>query len=389
MNRHLKRERMFMRGKTPPRTTIAILVFLSIVFGLLGSGCVSDATIKIGFIGGTSGRVADLGISGRDAVQMLAEQYNKNGGIDGRRIELIFKDDQQNPLIAKKSVQELIDNEVVAIIGPMTSEMAMAIIPVLDKSKIPAVSPTASSQDLSGRDDYFFRVSSTTLNHATKSAAYHIKTRDMHRIGSVYDKTNRSFSENWLKIFRDFFTSHGGEIAVTIGFDSQQKRSFTEIVNELLTYKPDGILIVANSMDSALICQQVRKVDSGIPITLADWGATERLLELGGKAVEGVTAVQTFNRNSPEQKYQEFRKAFLDRFKREPGFPGVYAYDALQMVLTALKKQKKNESLKETILSVRQFDGLQSKFSFDDFGDVARSNVSISVVRNQKFIVLE
>ena len=142
-------------------------------------------------------------------------------------------------------------------------------------------------------------------------------------------------------------------------------------------------------MDSALLCQQIRKVDNNIKITLADWGATERLLELGGKAVEGVTVVQTFDRESPNPRYQAFRKLYLERYNREPGFPGVYAHDATQVILDALRAQRKGESLKETVLSIRQFDGLQGKYSFDDFGDVKRSNASISIVQNQKFVVVE
>ena len=153
--------------------------------------------------------------------------------------------------------------------------------------------------------------------------------------------------------------------------------------------EPDGILIIANSMDSALLCQQIRKSNHSIKITLADWGATERLLELGGKAVEGVTVVQTFDRDSPNPKYQAFRKTYLERYDREPGFPGVYAYDAAQVILTALSAQKKGQNLKETVLSIRQFDGLQGQFSFDDYGDVMRSNASISIVRNRKFVIME
>jgi branched-chain amino acid transport system substrate-binding protein len=377
-----------MRRKTRRKFIFQQWILIIVLFCIFGSGCRNDSPVKVGFIAGTSGRVADLGISGRDAVQMAIEQYNKNGGINGRRIELIYKDDQQNSEIARRSVQELIDDGVVAIIGPMTSDMGMAISPLLDKYQIPAVSPTVSTQYLAGRDDFFFRVTSTTLVHAIKSAAYHVKATDIRRIAAVYDVSNRSFSENWLQTFKKFFIAHGGELVAEIALNSQQKKSFTEITHELLSHEADGVLIIANSMDSALLCQQIRKIDTAIPISLADWGASERLLELGGKSVEGVIVIQTFDRGHPGERYQAFRKAYFNRFKREPGFPGVYAYDAIQVVLTALEKQEKNRSLKETILSLGQFQGLQNYFSFDQFGDVTRST-SISVVRDQKFLVVE
>ena len=362
---------------------------MAILSGLLMMGCGSKDPIRIGFVGGTSGRVADLGISGRDAVQLAVEACNREGGINGRLVQLLIRNDEQNPDLARKAVKALIEQGVVAIVGPMTSDMGMAVVPILNEARMANVSPTVTTQKLSGLDDYFLRVSSTTREYAGKSARYHVKSGTMRRIAATYALSNRSFCENWLENFAAIFTKNSGEIIATIGFSTDQGRTLLDVARELLAAGPDGILIVANSMDSALLCQQIRKLDQTIPITLADWGATERLLELGGNAVEGVTVVQTFDRDSPAPRYQKFRRAYLDRYHREPGFPGVYSHDAIQVVLTALRDQKKNQSLKQTILAIKTFEGLQGAFSFDAFGDVKRGNASISIIRNRRFVVLE
>lgn len=379
---------MYVRRQARVGTVFLSCLIILFFIGIQISGCRDKKTIKIGFIAGTSGRVADLGISGRDAIQMVVERYNRNGGINGSRIELIIRDDKQDPELAKTLTKELIDSGVVAIIGPMTSDMALAVTPVLDKHQVIAISPTATTRLLSGRDDFLLKVSSTTLMHATKSAIYHINNTDVRRVAVIYDQTNRSFSEDWLKCFKDTFAANGGEIIAATGFDSSKGKSFTEISSEMLQHEPDGILLLANSLEAAILCQQIRRVDPDIPISLADWGATERLLEMGGKTVEGVTVVQTFDRNHTGTRYQKFRRDYLDKFNREPGFPGVYTYDATDVLLAALNQQKES-SLKETILSIRNFPGLQGDFSFDSFGDVARSHVSISVVQDGKFVVLE
>ena len=351
--------------------------------------CKPDAPIKIGFIAGTSGRVADLGISGRDAVQLAVEQCNREGGIDGRKIQLLTRDDQQRSDIAVQKTKELIEAGVVAIIGPMTSDMGIAMAPVADASEILLVSPTATTDLLSAKDDYFFRVTSTTRDYAAKSARYQIASGTMRSVVAVYDLSNRSFCESWMANFEKTFAAGGGRVLDKVGFDANSDRSFLDIAHELLAAGSEGILIIANSMDSALLCQQIRKLDEAIPITLADWGATERLLELGGKAVEEITVVQTFDRDSQAPPYQAFRKAYMDRYQHEPGFPGVYAYDAAQVLLTALRRQKNGESLKTTLLAIRRFEGLQSPFSFDDFGDVQRPHASISVIRDGQFVVVE
>lgn len=364
-----------------------ILWVLLTVMGILS--CNSSDPIRIGFIAGTSGRGADLGASGRDAVQLAVEQCNQNGGIRGRPIQLFIRDDQQNPEIARLAVQELVDEGVVAIVGPMTSDMALAVTPVLNKARIPNMSPTVTTQVLSGRDDFFLRVSATTREYATRSAMFHAKSGNMRRVAAVYDLANQSYCNSWIENFSAAFKANGGLVVTAIGFEINQGRTFFDIARELLAAEPDGVLIVANSMDSALLCQQVRKMNTDIRITLADWGATERLLELGGHAVEGVTVIQVFDRSSTAPAYLAFRNAYVVRYQREPGFPGVFSYDAIQVILTALQAQKKDENLKTTILALQDFNGLQERFSFDTFGDVRRTNASISVVKNQQFVVLE
>jgi len=378
-----------MQAVNRTNRSLGLKIWAGMLIVIAFFGCDGSSPIKIGFVGGTSGRVADLGISGRDAAQLVVEECNHNGGIHGRQVQLIIKDDQQNPDMLRKSVRELIDGDVAAIVGPMTSDMAVAAVPLLNDARLIAVSPTATSQKLSGKDDYFFRVSATTREYATRSARYLIKSAMMKHIVATYDLNNRSFCENWLDNFEKVFVGPGREIVGKVGFKTDGGRTFTDITKELLASAPDGILIVANSMDAALICQQIRKVDREIPITLADWGATERLLELGGKAVEGVTVVQTFDRDSQAPLYRQFRKAYLERYHREPGFPGVYTCDATQVVLAALREKQSGQPLKEVLLAQLHFEGLQGDFSFDEYGDVRRSNASISIVQNNKFVVLE
>ena len=359
-----------------------------VILGLVLSACSPPEPILIGFVGGTSGRAADLGVAGRDSVQLAIEERNQGGGISGRRLQLIVKDDEQDPEVAKRVVQELINEGVAAIIGPMTSARGAAVAPIADQAKILLVSPTVTTEELSGKDDHFFRVSSTTREFARRTALYQLKTNRMRRVAAVYDLGNRAFSENWLKNFTEAF-AQGGQVVLTLGFQVGNDTTFLSIAQELLADDVDGVLIIANSMDSALLCQQIRKLDARIPIVLSDWGGTERLLELGGKAVEGVNVVQTFDRNSSAPRYQAFRQTYLERFHREPGFPGVYSYDATTVVLDALSQRQGEQSLKETVLAVRTFEGLQSSFSFDDYGDVKRPHISIGIVRDGHFLVVE
>ncbi len=378
----------FMKPISPVRRPLWAFL-LAVCLCTIPAGCSPPEPIRIGFLGNISGRGADLGIAGRDGVQLAIERINQQGGLDGRRIELLVKDDLQDAETAKKMVEELAAQGVTAIIGPMTSVIGTVVAPLVSRLKIPMVSPTVTTEELTGRDDFFFRVTSTTRTYASRNAQYQRREKAMRRVAAVYDLSNRTFTESWLHQFRLAFVAEGGEIVSEKTFTSGQDVSYFDLARELLAARPDGLLIIANSMDSAYFCQQIRKLDGHIAITLADWGATERLLELGGRTVEGVTVVQTFDRDSVKPEYLAYRQAYMDRYKREPGFPGVYAYDATQVVLTALGHRQQQMSLKEAILAIREFQGVQGPFAFDEFGDVKRPHVSMSVVKDGRFVVLK
>ncbi len=354
---------------------------------LLGCGPPPEP-ILIGFVGGTSGRVADLGIAGRDAVLLAVELRNRTGGVAGRKVKLLIKDDEQNPEVAQRAVRELIDRGVVAIVGPMTSAMAIAVVPIADEAKVLLMSPTVSTDDLNGRDDYFFRVVDSTLDNATRAARYHLSESSLRRLAAVYDLRNKSYTESWLNNFRATYVQGGGEVVEALGFESGGETAFLQLAQDLLAAPADGVLIVANSMDTALLCQQIRKLDRSIPIITSEWAATERLIELGGKAVEGMIVAQNFDRNSTEPRYRAFYQAYRDRFHREPGFGGVLAFEAANVVLDALAQRQEGQTVKEAVLAARRFEGLQEPIVFDEFGDVTRS-LFITVVRDGRFVVVQ
>ena len=117
--------------------------------------CAPDKPILLGFVGGLSGRVADLGISGRNGATLAVENINSTGGVNGRKVKLVVMDDKQDGEVAKQVVKELIDQGVAAIIGHMTSSMSMQTVPIVNEKKVIMMSPTTTTTYLSGKDDYF------------------------------------------------------------------------------------------------------------------------------------------------------------------------------------------------------------------------------------------
>ena len=359
---------------------------LSLGFALLLGGCGEKPPVLIGYLGGVSGRVADLGIAGRNGAQLAVEAVNAQGGIDGRKVELLIRDDEQNADLARRRFVELADAKVAAVVGPMTSSMCAAVLPLADERKVLLMSPTCTANELGGKEDQFMRVISPTRVYATKSAHHQFDVQGLRKAGLIYDLRNKAYTESWTADFADAFSGKGGRVLARKGFESGDDAGLAALVESVLQARPDLVVIAANSVDAALLTQLVRRRAPTVGIVAAEWASTERYIELAGKAADGVFMAQFYDRFSGAPGFQSFRTRYRDRFGEEPGFGGVAAYDAATVVFHAIRQQG-GKSLREAVLSIRRFDGVQGRIEFDANGNADRE-VFLTRVQDGRFVLV-
>ena len=366
------------------RTIFLALVILSVV------ACdMNKEPIKIGYVGGLTGRVAGLGIAGRDGALFAIEEVDRAGGIDGRQVSLVVKDDKQDADTAKQAVRELIQEDVVAIVGHMTSSMSAETRPIINEAKKVMISPTSKSDVLSGHDDYFFRVTAASSFNAQKVADLAYSQKGFKTFAVIYDMNNRAFTESWLQQFRQPYEALGGKIIVTREFHSGSVNlSFLSLVKDVTTYKVDALLVLASALDTALISQQLFKLGNQLPVFASEWSFTSDLLNFGGMAVEGLTSFHSFNNDNQNQRYLDYKDKFIKRFGYDPSFASVLSYDATKLLLSAIQRNSNPKQLKKTLLEMGPFPGLQSNIKFDQYGDVERS-LFLTVINNGKFRVID
>lgn len=356
---------------------VAVLVF---------SGCMPQEPHRIGFIGGLTGSNSDNGQAGLNGVILAVEKINQTGGVNGRKIELLIKDDAQQAAVAKKSAHELVTAGVEAVIGPFTSSMAAIIVPITGAAGIFQISPTVTAMEFYGKDDNFFRINRTTRDNAREYAEV-ITRRGQSKVSVAYDLANKSFTESWLQEFRKFIASQGGEIVIAVPYSSVAA-DYQSIAHEMLGTRPDIAFFIAGALDVARLAQHVRKINPSIPMGAAEWAGTEQLLEFGGDVVEGLLIVQNHDSADESEKFRVFSESYFRRFQRAAGYSSVAAYDAAMVVLTALQSQKKSEPLKSAVLRLKRFDGLQQDIVFDENGDTERK-VFFTEVRSGRFIQIK
>lgn len=347
------------------------------------AGCGPKEPVRIGFIGELTGNSADLGEAGRNGALLAIETVNQAGGINGQRIELLARDTGGTPETARKGARELLDAKVVAVIGPMTSGMTKAILPEHEATQVALISPTATAVSLSGRNDYLFRINHTTRDNALLYAR-HCQERGYKLLAMAANQNNRSFSESWAEEFQRAFEAGGGKILVTEYFDSGAE-SLLPVIDKLRHTRPDALVFIANASDTARLAQQTRKQDKGLPLVATEWANTDQLIELGGQSVEGLAIVQQFNPNDQSPRFINFQQRYTQRFGRPPAFASVLAHDAATVLLDTLARRKGEQALKQALVELGPFQGLQESIHFDANGDTRRS-AAIALVRNGRFI---
>jgi branched-chain amino acid transport system substrate-binding protein len=347
------------------------------------AGCSSDEPIYVGFIGGLSDRNSDVGQSGYKGVLLAVEQANRSGGVHGRAVELIARDDSQDKDVAARSARELVAAGVEGVIGPFTSGIASVVAPIFGDAKILTISPTVSALSLYGRDDFLFRINRTTRDNARDYARV-LHKRGQRRIAVAYDTRNREFTESWLDQFRIAMRDLGCGLAAEVAYESRTDTDFGAVIGQMLAARPDGLFFLSGALDVARLAQQARRLAPQLPIGASEWAGTEQLVDLGGKVVDGLLIVQNHNREGAEPRYQAFREAYFKRFNREPGYSSVLAHDAATVLLEALRKKRRGETTKEAVLKYGPYPGLQQEIRFDANGDTERT-VFFTEIRDGRY----
>ena len=351
---------------------------------LPGWGGCARAPRRVALLAGLTGSASDLGVAARDAASLAVAD-----GAGALRVELQVFDDGQRPDRIDDVVARMASSQVEAVIGPMTSRMAETWIPHGERLGLVTVSPTVTSHDFAGRDDGFFRVCATTRAYARRSAEFALQSRGWRRFAVLRDDSNRAYTRSWTEFFVDTIRQAGADVAPPVVYE-RSRADMSDPLNGLasaLATRPEVLVIVANAQDTARVAQAVAASPAPPALLAAEWAATDHMILAGGRAVEGLVVTQFFDRHSRAPAYLAFADRFSQRYGRLPGFAEVAAYDATQVVLQALAAQRRGETLKQTLLRLRRFEGLQNPIVFDDHGDCDRP-LMVTEVRNGQYVVI-
>ena len=349
---------------------LLVLLFLTSTL----SACASKRPVLLGFAGELTGRQSDMGVHGRNAAELAVADLNAAGGIAGRPVELLVRDDLGTPEGARAADRELIEAGVVAIVGHMTSGQSVAAVPVIDEARVVLMGPTTSTSRLAGLDDYFFRVTATTSTVARVQAEHIYRRRGLSRVAIAYSTDNEAFTQDYGTAFAEAYRDFGGEVVAYEGFSSfDETLDFTALMAALQRGDPHGLLIIAPAFETAFLAQQLRLHDIRVPLFATGWSQTQTLIANGGQAVEGLEIVRIYVSDSDNPAFMDFEERYRARFGQAPSFAAAQTYEAVRVLAAALEKTGgRAKGLREALLEIREFEGLIGPIFMDAYGDVVR-----------------
>ena len=364
-------------------------MLLAALAGLAGlQRCASEPPIRIGLLAGLSGDDIPNAEDGRNGAILAVEQRNATGGVRGRQLALSVQDAGPDPAAAKVAAGRVLASKVEAVVGPYPSSAVLAVLPQLHAARVLALSPMASAGELTGVDDYLVRLQPSTQD-VTRVYSRHLYQSGQRRVAlaAADDARGGAYAGAWRRAFSASFRALGGLVVAEAGYDQGSEQAFGDVVQQLLASQPDGLVLVGGPLAVARLVQQARKQAPHLPIAVSEAAASAALIELGGRAADGVLTAQLYDAADTSPRYLQFKAAYQARFDRPAGFYALATHDAITVLADAMALQHADEPLKQAVLRNKACQGLQRPLVFDRFGDLSRA-LHFAVLRQGRFETL-
>lgn len=350
----------------------ACLLFALVL--VLTSGCSDRSEQTVGFLGPLEGKYSDLGVQGRNGVQLALEEANALRTVPDMTFRLVSADDKNSPQEVGLAMDELAGHHPVAVIGPMTSGVAQAALAKATEHNIPLVSPTVSTPQLSGQKDLFFRVLGESVQWATSLARYGYERDHLRTAALIADMDNAAFSGPYRDAFRAEFLRLGGAILQDWEIHSSSHQTWKHIADRIDHLAPDVIFISLSARDASRLGKTFAARQQQAKVYSTMWAATRELVVDGGQACAGWTFGMGYSEDDPGPAQRAFQDTYIKRFGFAPNFAALLAYEATQVVLQGMARTGGNpRQLPQAMASLPQLPGVLGPFQINEYGDVLRA----------------
>lgn len=364
-----------------PGRTRACAVLLGLVFlGACGRG---SGPVQIGV---AANFTDPLSLPIRYGAQLAAEEINAAGGINGRPIELVEREDYADADSAVVVATDFYNSPVVAVIGHGFSGPTLAAAPVYNGGSNPLleIAPAASAPAVTDAGPYTFRLCPSDLAHGSALARWARERLGLTR-GAVF-YTNSEYGRGIRTAFEAEFASLDGAVVGSYPYlgDTPEVGPYVDLLSR--DKRAQFMLIAGYDPDARTILTEARKKNLAIP---AMGGDGLEQIALSGPVAEGTYVTSSYFSQTSTPANQRFVSAYKARFPTagEPNGSGAAAYDAVYMLRETMQRVGTNRrAVRDAFAGIGTatpaFEGAMGTIAFDENGDVPSLKIYVGQVRD-------
>lgn len=356
-----------------------------------GSG--SAETVKIGVMGPKTGSLSQYGQAVLNAVEIAKKEINDKGGIlGGRMIETIVEDEKGDVTEAINVYNKLVGSDnVVAILGDVTSAPSKAVAQKAAVDKIPMITASGTDADITKAGENVFRTCFIDPYQGQLMASYAAKKLNAKTAAILYDSGD-SYSTGIADAFEAAAKELGMTVTNKLGYASKST-DFNAQLTQLKSSNPDVVLLPVYYNDVMLILKQAKQQGLTCKFLGADgWDGVEPLLEKDpslNDMVKNAYFCSQYSAVSDDQDLQNFLKTYKDTYGVDANMFAVLGYDTMHILAQAIDKAGSTDSDKiVAALKETNYTGLTGTTVFDEERNPVREAI-ITTFENGKYKVLE
>lgn len=380
------------RMSFPKNKTLFIILFLFIVTVTFCVGCGKDAnssasqTLRIGLVAAQTGPDGQFGSKMLSGAQIAIEEQNERGGVLGKKIEMIIRDDEGKPNQAVAVAHELVSQGVAAVLGHFNSGCSIPASSIYAESKVLQISPGSSNPELTEKGiQTVFRVVGRDDQIGEVCAEFAYNTLGLRKIAILHNKT--AYGQGVAEEFKKNFEKAGGAVLVYDGISSEEV-DFRANVSLIQSKHADGLFWGGMYAQGGPLFNQLRQAGLNIPFLAGDGTFEQEFVNtVGGKAEHVYLSYGT------DYASLETTRPFLEKYRAKFGQEGpysVYGYVAAQVLFQAIEKAGTADAdqVANTLRSMT-FDTALGPAEFNSKGDLKKMNYIIWTIQNGKLVPYE
>jgi branched-chain amino acid transport system substrate-binding protein len=339
--------------------------------------------ILVGEYGSLTGPEATFGQSTHNGIMMAMDEVNAAGGVKGRMIKVLTEDDQSKAEEAANAVSKLISQEnVVALLGEVASSNSLAAAPIAQSNKIPMITPSSTNPAVTEKGDYIFRMCFIDSYQGEAMANYVGRQLKMNRAAILVD-VKSDYSTGLAQFFERAFIAAGGRIVAKQSY-SKGDNDFRSQLTAIRSANPQVIFIPGYYNDIGQIAIQARDLGISQPLAGGDGWESPKLVEIGGKALEGSFYSNHYFAGDPQPAVRQFVEKYRERFGQTPDSLAALGYDAAKVLADAMSKaaQLDGPSIRDQIAATREFPGVSGTITLGPDRNPTGKRLVILEVKN-------